>query len=187
MRAFHLVPPRALSRFCSRYICPWLLRLVPLSLLRDIRARMALAAMLPVTLVTLVLSGVFLSGRYDSRRACRKLPWNSVSLAKRRSIRWSSPWCMRIRRPKPCGAGRGRIFGWTRPQACTRPWRTHSGTPSEITPDKARERQGQEELKMVFPGCDVSMDNYGTQQLEIVQVPDLHQVMVQQECNIVIV
>ncbi|WP_231495588.1 ATP-binding protein [Hylemonella gracilis] len=38
---------------------------MPFSLLRDIRARMALAAMLPVTLVTLVLSGVFLSGRYD--------------------------------------------------------------------------------------------------------------------------
>ncbi len=36
-----------------------------LGLLRDIRARMVLAAVLPVTLVTVVLSAVFLTGRYD--------------------------------------------------------------------------------------------------------------------------
>lgn len=65
MRGPRLVLAPALLRFCSRHLCPWLLRLMPFSLLRDIRARMALAAMLPVTLVTLVLSGVFLSGRYD--------------------------------------------------------------------------------------------------------------------------
>jgi signal transduction histidine kinase len=57
--------PPVLARFCARYLRPVLLRLVPFSLLRDIRARMALAAMLPMTLVTVALSGVFLSGRYD--------------------------------------------------------------------------------------------------------------------------
>lgn len=57
--------PRTLGRFLGRHLSASLRRFVPFSLLRDIRARMALAAMLPVTLVTLVLSAVFLSGRYD--------------------------------------------------------------------------------------------------------------------------
>lgn len=60
----YILPP-ILARFCATHLRPWLRRLIPFRLLRDIRARMAVAAMLPVTLVTLVLSAVFLTGRYD--------------------------------------------------------------------------------------------------------------------------
>lgn len=57
--------PPAFLRRLSDFFARLLLFFAPFGLLRDIRARMVLAAVLPVTLVTLALSAVFLTGRYD--------------------------------------------------------------------------------------------------------------------------